>query len=232
MRPPRPISRKKPPGPGVRDLRIVLIHGESAAMAQCAARLAPAIGIQVIGEFDRGEEACAAYRSLAPDVVISGLHSPGFGGMSTLRRLLVRDAAAKVLVIGTENAPVAALIALNNGARGYLTWSDVPTHLVDAIRAVATEHSRFFLCPPTARDLALSSLDTSELEARFASLSPREFDLFGLLARGMTARETAREFQIAPQTAANYAAAVRRKLQAKTAADLALLAYQHRLLSK
>ena len=47
---------------------------------------------------DSGEQACKFYVDKNPDVVVMDLSMPGIGGLEAIRRIVARDADAKVLV--------------------------------------------------------------------------------------------------------------------------------------
>ena len=55
-------------------------------------------------------------------------------------------------------------------------------------------------------------------------LSPREFDVFCLTAKGMTAHEVAAELHLGYKTVANYNTQIKNKLNVNTTADLANIA--------
>ena len=55
-------------------------------------------------------------------------------------------------------------------------------------------------------------------------LSPREFDVFCRLAKGMTAHEVAADMHLGYKTIANYNTQIKSKLRVNTAADLANIA--------
>lgn len=57
-----------------------------------------------------------------------------------------------------------------------------------------------------------------------SSLKPRKFDVFRLLAKGLTTEEAARELCLSVKTVANYSTLVKAKLKANTTAELARLA--------
>jgi len=56
------------------------------------------------------------------------------------------------------------------------------------------------------------------------TLSPREFDVFLLLAKGLTAHKIADELCLGYKTVANYGTQIRSKLKVSTVAELAHIA--------
>jgi DNA-binding NarL/FixJ family response regulator len=69
-------------------------------------------------------------------------------------------------------------------------------------------------------------LETNETDYKtlIESLSPREFDVFLLLAIGLTAHKIAYELCLGYKTVANYGTQIRSKLKVSSAAELAHIA--------
>ena len=93
-------------------------------------------GIQVIGEAESGEQAYAFLSTRQVDVVVMDLSMPGQGGLESMRHILLRYPAQRVLVFTMHDNPALAVQALRAGARGYLTKSMPPERIVEAIRQV------------------------------------------------------------------------------------------------
>jgi DNA-binding NarL/FixJ family response regulator len=62
------------------------------------------------------------------------------------------------------------------------------------------------------------------------TLSPREFDVFLLLAKGLTAHKIADELCLGYKTVANYGTQIRSKLKVSTVAELAHIAMLLRMM--
>jgi two-component system invasion response regulator UvrY len=95
--------------------------------------------------------------------------------------------------------------------------------LVEAVERVV--RGEIFLGPGIAERLTAVSRATSGNP--LAALSPREFDIFRLLAEGRTVNEIAALLSLSAKTVANYNTQIRFKLNATSAADLARLAIRH-----
>jgi DNA-binding NarL/FixJ family response regulator len=180
--------------------------------------------IDVVCEASRGEEACQLYQDYRPDVTVMDLNLPGIGGLAALRRIIGRDPAAKTLMFSIHDELVYVARALEAGAKGYITKSCAPEMLVEAVARVAAGDT--FLEPEIAQKLAFQSVARNDAGAALNSLSAREFDVFRLLAEGLSTREAAEELQLSVKTVSNYASLIKDKLSVTSSVDLARLAQQ------
>ncbi|MDD2761548.1 MAG: response regulator transcription factor [Methylomonas sp.] len=178
-----------------------------------------------IYEADRGETACQLYSRLLPDVVVMDLSMPGLGGLESVRRLINRHPSCKILVFSIHNELVYVTRSIKAGAKGYITKSNAPETLVTAVCMIAEGGT--FVEPSIAQQLAVSVATEMDESAKIKSLSPREFDIFCLLATGMSTRETAESLCLSYKTVCNHSTTIKEKLGIKTLSELALLASRH-----
>lgn len=93
--------------------------------------------IRVLGEAADAREAVEAFKALRPDVVVMDLALPGLSGVEGIRRILVQQPDARVLVSSTNEDTICVRRALEAGACGYMTKTSAPRTLVEAVEAVA-----------------------------------------------------------------------------------------------
>jgi DNA-binding NarL/FixJ family response regulator len=176
--------------------------------------------IEVIAEASSGEEAYRLFCDESPDVVVLDINLPGMSGIEATRRILARAPDARVLVFSMHEDALFGSRALQAGARGYVTKASAPEVLVEAVRTVA--EGRVFISHDMAQHLALQSVPGQELPLDM--LSPREFEVFRLLAEGKPVSEIARILSLSQKTIANYQSAIRQKLEADTSAQMVWIA--------
>jgi two-component system, NarL family, invasion response regulator UvrY len=82
--------------------------------------------IEVATEFDSGEQACAEYAQVAPDVVVMALSMAGMGGVEAVRRLVAHDAKVRILVLSAHEDTTHPRRVLRAGALAYLTKRSAP----------------------------------------------------------------------------------------------------------
>jgi DNA-binding NarL/FixJ family response regulator len=127
-----------------------------------------------------------------------------------------------VLIVSMHDNPAMVAQALKAGADGYLTKSSEPDALIDAVRQVARGER------PLSPDVALAIEPAGE--GIHASLSPREFEIFRLLAAGRSVEEIAQRLFLSIKTVANYQTGIRQKTGLATVLDMYRHAEAHGLL--
>ncbi len=206
-----------------REITVMLVDDHAVVRAGYRLLLARAGNIEVVSEASRGEEACQYYLEHRPAVTVMDLNLPGIGGLAAVGRIVGRDPAAKILVFSIHDEPVYVARALEAGALGYISKSCAPEVLVEAVRKIA--RGERFVEPEIARKLAARDCAKNAGATGLGGLSAREFDIFRLLAQGLTTREVAEELRLGHKTVANYSTLLKNKLNARTAAEMARIAY-------
>jgi DNA-binding NarL/FixJ family response regulator len=198
------------------DRTSVLLVDDHAVVREGYRRLLERAGdMDVVGEAATAAEAGRMFASLVPDVVVMDVSLPDVSGIEALRRILARDANARVLMFSIHDETVFPRHAFAAGARGYVTKASAPDVLVDAVRAVAAGER--FLSADVAHDLALQSLP--EASRGPAALTTREFEIARLLSLGHSLRDVAERMHLSPKTIANHQSAIRQKLGVANAAQ-------------
>ena len=208
-------------------IRVLLADDHPVVRSGYLRLLDQAGDIQVIAEAGDADAAYAAFIAHRPDVLVTDLARPAGGGLELLRRVLLRDAQARLLVFSMHDAPVLVRRALQAGARGFLTKASPPECLVDAVRELHA--GRRYL----GRELSPTLLerDPHDEADRLAELSAREFEVFRLLAQGHSAGACAEALKLSPKTVANLQTAIKDKLGVATSAALVHLAIRHQVIS-
>lgn len=159
------------------------------------------------------------------EVLVLDLSMPGRGGMETLRRLKARQPQLRVLIFSMYDNPAVVSQALRAGADGYVTKSSPPETLVAAVyRAARGELALSADVAGGLDDLA------SRPRALHLELSPREFDIFRLLASGASVDEIAAKLFLSVKTVANYQTAIRQKTGLNSALEMFRYVGEHGLL--
>ncbi|MFD9501432.1 response regulator [Streptomyces sp. NPDC060035] len=186
---------------------------------------APAPGFEVLGEAADGVAAVALAVRLDPDVVLMDLRMPGGGGVAAIAELTRLGARSKVLVLTTYDTDSDTLPAIEAGATGYLLKDAPRDDLFTAVRAAAD--GRTVLSPAVASRL-ISRVRTPA--PGHESLSTREREVLGLVAKGTSNREIAAELFISEATVKTHLTHVFAKLGAKDRAAAVAVAYERGIL--
>lgn len=179
--------------------------------------------IEVTGEAESGEQAYAFLSTASADVVVMDLSMPGQGGIESMRHILQRYPAQRVLVFTMHDNAALAVQALRAGAQGYLTKSMPPELIVDAIHQVMQGGT------PLSDEVAAALKEVSQDSAPHLQLAPREFEIFRLLANGHSVDEIGQRLHLGVKTIANYQSTIRQKLGVTNAIELHQYARLHAL---
>lgn len=203
-------------------ISILLVDDHTVVRAGFRLLLAATETIEIVAEAERGEAACQLYLEKQPDVVVLDLSMPGIGGLECIRRICNRDANAKILVFSVHDENVYVSRAIEAGAKGYISKNSAANILVDAIMAIAS--GEFYIEPGLVKTSPISYQAEADYKHLIHSLTPKEFDVFRLLAKGLTTNQIANELCIGSKTVANYGTQIKNKLKVATVAELAHIA--------
>jgi DNA-binding NarL/FixJ family response regulator len=202
-------------------IKVILVDDHAVVRAGFRMLLSTEAGIDVIAEADRGEAACQLYLEQQPDVMVLDLSMPGIGGLESIRRICSRDSNARVLVFSVHDEMVYVDRAMQAGARGYITKNSAHGILVEAIKLIAA--GDIYIEQGLIKNLPLQHSE-NEYQAIIETLSAREFDVFLLLAKGLTAHKISDELCLGYKTVANYGTQIKSKLKVSSVAELAHIA--------
>ena len=204
-------------------IRVMLVDDHPVVRSGYRRLLEQGGDIAVVAEAGNGETAYILHQEHAPDVCVTDLSMPGIGGLELLRKLLARDAHARVLVFTMHDTPQLIARALDGGACGFVSKQADPEHLVDAVRAAHA--GRRYLDPHSAPAVLHDAAGTEA--QRLSSLSQREFEIFRLLAAGHSAADCARLLHVSSKTVANHQTCIKEKLDVPGPAALVHLALRN-----
>ncbi|MFJ3198726.1 response regulator [Streptomyces sp. NPDC086989] len=202
---------------------ILLCDDHAVVRAGLLALLASAPGIEVLGEAGSGEEAVALAAKLRPDVVLMDLQlGEGIDGVEATRRITAVTDPPHVLVLTTYDTDADVTRAIAAGATGYLLKAERPEELFSAIHSAAA--GRTTLSPPVA------SRVMARMRGSRPTLTDRELDILGQLARGLGNRDIARALFISEATVKTHLGRIYDKLGVDTRAGAVSVAKEERLL--
>jgi two-component system, NarL family, invasion response regulator UvrY len=204
-------------------IRVMLVDDHAIVRAGFRRLLEQQADFSVVAEASDAEKAYSLYLDHLPDVVVMDLSMPGVSGLDSIRRILMREPAAKVLVFSMHEDAALAERAIQLGARGYITKSSPPEALAAAVRDVVA--GKLALSADVAQALAV--LKVTGVSNRLDVLSAREFEIFRLIAAGKSISSIAALLSLSGKTVANYHSLVKQKLGVATDVELVLLAQRH-----
>lgn len=210
-------------------VRVVIADDQKLVRAGFRMILADEPDIEVVGEASNGAEAVVAAAELRPDVVLMDIRMPEVDGIEATRRIVSQRDIPKtsVLILTTFDLDEYVYDALRVGASGFLL-KDAPAHqLIAGVRMVNDGDA--LLAPSITRRLIEEfSVSRSPISAPpgLDALTPRELEVFRLVARGMSNTEIARELILGQNTIKTHLSRILMKLDARDRVHLVVLAYE------
>jgi DNA-binding NarL/FixJ family response regulator len=169
----------------------------------------------VVGEAAAAPDVISLTVSELPDACVLDVDLPG-GGLEAARRLAARAPATAVVVLSDRPDDAELIAALRAGASGYLPKSLHPAGLVAAVRGVLEGEAAI------SRRMVAQLVDelrvpnhrrpATILRQRGVRLTPRECQVFDLLARDAGTRDIAADLGISVVTVRRHVSDLLHKL--------------------
>lgn len=179
--------------------------------------------IQIVAFAESAGEGLDHLRRTTVDTVLLDLSLPDLDGAEAIRLFREEFPEVRLVVYSGRDDEASVYRALKAGARGYVLKSSSLTELVQAIRD--THRGDFFLSSslnPVIIQFYLDHRDRGFDEfAEYQLLTPREKQVFRLLADGLQTGEISDLLFISPKTVAKHRAAIKKKLSLKNSAEIA-----------
>jgi DNA-binding NarL/FixJ family response regulator len=203
--------------PDPSSLNVVIVD-DHVALRRGMELLLRRAGHHIVGTADDAEAGEALILRRRPDVALVDLALPGKSGAELTRSLLASDAKLRIILYTGAADDGQLLDALGAGAAGVALKSGDPQELEQAIRTVAAGDD--YLDPRLTPLLARGG------NGRVKTLSPREREILGLLAQGLSGEEAAKQLFLSSETVRTHVRNGMSKLGAATRAHAVALALQ------
>ena len=195
----------------------ILVVDDDALFREHLRTILETAGFEVI-ETSTGEEALHVAAAAQPSLVLLDVHLPGFSGYEICRSL--RDEHGQRLGIiflsGSKTESIDRATGLGLGADDYVLKPFDPDELVARVRAVL-------------RRTECAARESGGGASSGFRLTPRELEILGLLAAGLTQDQIAAKLVIAPKTVATHIERILGKLGVQSRAQAVALAYREDL---
>jgi NarL family two-component system response regulator LiaR len=184
--------------------------------------------MQVVGGTSRGEEALRLAAELQPDVVLLDIAMPDMDGIEICKRLKRSLPNTAVLMLSAFDSEEEVTAALTVGASGYVVKTIDHQRLVEGIRAIA--RGEMLLSPTVAAKVVQQLARTRQEKQREAdvlqALTPREREVFRLVAQACTNAEIAERLVLSEKTVKTHVRNISNKLNLSGKGEMRVLAAQ------
>jgi DNA-binding NarL/FixJ family response regulator len=184
---------------------------------------------EIVGESGDGQDAVSEARRLRPDVVLMDIRMPVLDGIEATRRIVSAQPGTRVLILTTFGLDTYVYDALRAGASGFMLKDAPPEEIAAAVQIVARGDA--LLAPAVTRTVIeefarQQPAVTGTPPAAVAELTPREQEVFELLARGMSNPEICKQLVITEATAKTHVARILQKLDLRDRVQAVIYAYE------
>ena len=212
---------------------VMIVDDQRATRLGLALMIGKADDLRVIAQAENGQDALDQLaeierrRTPRPNVVLMDVRMPVLNGIDATAAITRKHPGVKVLVLTTYDQDDYAFGALGAGASGFLLKDTRTTDLHQALRAVAAGDA--ILTPRITRQLLerhMPRTTTPRQRAareRLGLLTPREREVAGLVAQGMTNAEIGERLFIQPESVKKTVTRILAKLQLRDRVQLVII---------
>ena len=187
----------------------VYIIDDQPAVCHALREMLSVLGYEV-ETFGSAQQFLDSVDGARPGCIVSDLRMPGMDGLELMRELTKRSIRLPVVLISGHADLPTAVMAIKAGAEDFIEKPLDDAQLVSAINRGLVQ----------AFEKLIDRRSVEEFERMFASLTPREVEVFDLVTQGCTSQAIAKRLGISPRTVESYRVQIMDKLQAASVAVL------------
>lgn len=211
-------------------IRIAVVDDQEVVRAGFGALLGTQPDFEVTGTAADGAEAVRLCRDRSPDVVLMDVRMPVLDGIEATRQI-VADAGPgpRILMLTTFDLDEHVYDALAAGASGFLLKDVTAERLFDAVRVIASGGG--LLAPTVTRRLIAEFARRRPARdpaatAALGNLTPREVEVLGLIAEGLSNPEIAARLVVSEETVKTHVSRLLGKLGLRDRTQAVITAYE------
>jgi DNA-binding NarL/FixJ family response regulator len=208
--------------------RIMIVDDHPLVRDGLKMRISSQADMEVCGDAATEEEAIQLAKQLCPDVVIVDISLKSGNGIELVKRIRLLVPTAKMLVLSTFPESLYGERALRAGALGYLNKQESNEKLIQALRTVI-RGERYVSAELTLHLVTQALGKRNNAEDPIEHLTDRELEIFKLIGAGENTSAIAERLFLSTHTVDTHRAKIKRKLGAKSGAELNRFAIQSML---
>jgi len=210
-------------------IRIVVADDHTVVREGLKQVLGSQADFEVVGEAPNGDEVLRNLRAIAFDILLLDQSMPGTSAIELIKQVHAARPAVRILVLSQHEDHQYAVRAIRAGAAGYLAKGGASSLLVEAVRKIASGGA--FISASVAEQLALGAMPDAKGPLH-AALSDREFQIFRMIAEGMSISDIAAELDLSVKTVSTHKTNILQKMNMHTQAELIRYAITHHLVEE
>lgn len=205
----------------------ILVADDHAIVRKGFQQIVTERGWRVAAEAATPEELLAALRQDRFDILVLDVSFGERSSIELLTQIRGDDSTLPVLIFSMHPEEQYAIRCLRAGAQGYVQKDSAPEEIIKAIGTVASGGR--YITPRLAAYLA-EELTRGGGDAPHARLSVREFEVFRMIALGLTPTDIADALSLSVKTISTYRTRIMEKTGFRTNADIIAYAIRNALI--
>jgi DNA-binding NarL/FixJ family response regulator len=185
--------------------------------------------LRVIEVVTSGAEAIQSAAEHQPDILLVDVQMPDIDGIEATRRVHGQASQTAVIVLSGQSDEVNLGLAVQAGARGYLSKDEAIGGVAEAIRRAHRGeplHTNEDV-EGSLRRLRRRSVNDADIARRIERLTPREVEILQHMAQGEAPEEIARDLGMSHNTLRTHIQNVLTKLGVHSKLDAIIAAIRH-----
>lgn len=204
-------------------LKILIAEDHTLVSQGLEAMLSMADDLELAGVVDNGDDAVAAVRKKAVDVVLMDVNlGAGINGIEATKQIKKANPETKVLVLTMFTDPGTVAEAVKAGAEGYLSKGSSRESVIQAIHDVAEGRA---VLDPNVTEGVFGRIGGRDQHA----LTDRELTVLQELANGNATRSVAEHIHVSEETVKTYLKNIYKKLDVRDRTEAVAEAFRRGL---
>ena len=195
------------------SLGTVFIVDDDASVRSALSRLVRSVGFDAIA-CQSADEFLSHEALDTPSCAVLDVRMPGLSGLDLQKEMAVRNRSAPIIFITGHGTISMSVRAMKAGAADFIEKPFDDQVLIDAINGAIVRNKR----------QKLTELESRDISARLDSLTPRESEVFALIATGLSNKQIASELGNSEKTIKVQRGRIMTKMHAQNLAELLRIA--------
>lgn len=200
--------------------QMIYVVDDDVSMGRALSLLLEAHGFKVAA-FTRAKDFLDFHHPRISSCLVLDVQLPDINGLALQEAMMARQLSIPIVFITGHGDIPMSVKAMKEGAIDFLTKPFTDNELLDAIQRAIVKN----------KVQNKSQAQIAKIQRRIKTLSPRELEVFRLVANGMLSKQIAFKWGKALQTIKIQRGRVMRKMQAKTVTELVHFAQKAGLIS-
>ena len=177
--------------------------------------------LEVVGEAGDGAKGLELANDLNPDLILLDLNMKGMDGIQTLKAMRAAGIGARIIILTVSEHRDDVAAMFRAGADGYLLKDMDPEELLKSIEQAAS--GRLVVDERLAEVLAsvLRPVKTDSSD-KLKALTPKEREVLGLIAEGLSNKLIARRMDISEGTIKVHVKRILKKMEVRSRVEAAV----------